>query len=352
MALQIQNVLKSSLKLVNTRSLSSGIFSGVGQQSGGTPDNKSLHMAVQRDYPMAEQLPLPPNVDIAETSRFSPLRNRDITSSAISVHNEMNGIDVTLDQIGSEAKSESAEINDPHLNHYDCNSVVNLCSIMQSTVPEPYGGNHKFSHLNMPGGSWCQQTKYLSHELNSAHYTQLRQEIRGDWYYTESGQQKGISTLGMQSIFTCSHLNPKRLFDHHFLITNKRFISLSCKNLNEPAQKPSGESDAKPPHKETGQSKLKKAIKEYGSTVLVFHVTISLASLGMFYVLVSSGLDVMLLLEKVSLADKIPKFAENASTFVIAYAIHKLFAPVRISITLGATPFIVRFLRNKGILKK
>lgn len=65
-----------------------------------------------------------------------------------------------------------------------------------------------------------------------------------------------------------------------------------------------------------------------------------------------SGLDVMVLLEKINLADKVPKFAENASTFVIAYAIHKLFAPVRISITLGSTPFIVRFLRNKGILKK
>jgi hypothetical protein len=43
--------------------------------------------------------------------------------------------------------------------------------------------------------------------------------------------------------------------------------------------------------------------------------------------------------------------AGAASTFVIAYAIHKVFAPVRISITLGATPFIVRYLRKKGILK-
>lgn len=60
----------------------------------------------------------------------------------------------------------------------------------------------------------------------------------------------------------------------------------------------------------------------------------------------------MVLLEKVNLADKVPKFAENASTFVIAYAIHKIFAPLRISITLGSTPFIVRFLRKKGFLKK
>lgn len=41
------------------------------------------------------------------------------------------------------------------------------------------------------------------------------------------------------------------------------------------------------------------------------------------------------------------KAGAGASTFVIAYAIHKVFAPVRISITLGATPFIVRMLRKR-----
>jgi len=61
----------------------------------------------------------------------------------------------------------------------------------------------------------------------------------------------------------------------------------------------------------------------------------------------------MWLLDKINLADKLPKAAaENATTFVIAYAIHKIFAPVRILITLGSTPFIVRFLRKKGVLKK
>lgn len=41
----------------------------------------------------------------------------------------------------------------------------------------------------------------------------------------------------------------------------------------------------------------------------------------------------------------------NAGTFVIAYAAHKCFAPVRIGITLTATPFIVRYLRRIGMLK-
>lgn len=41
----------------------------------------------------------------------------------------------------------------------------------------------------------------------------------------------------------------------------------------------------------------------------------------------------------------------NAGTFVIAYAVHKIFAPVRMGVTLAATPFIVRHLRKIGFLK-
>ena len=43
--------------------------------------------------------------------------------------------------------------------------------------------------------------------------------------------------------------------------------------------------------------------------------------------------------------------AAEASNFVIAYALHKILAPVRIGITLAATPVIVRYLRKMGVLK-
>ena len=43
--------------------------------------------------------------------------------------------------------------------------------------------------------------------------------------------------------------------------------------------------------------------------------------------------------------------AAGASTFVIAYAIYKVFAPVRMSITLASCPFLVRYLRGKGFIK-
>jgi len=102
------------------------------------------------------------------------------------------------------------------------------------------------------------------------------------------------------------------------------------------------------------KDQLKTAVSQYGSTVIVFHVTISLASLGFFYVLVSSGVDVVSLLERAPMIGETLKnnsMAAGAGTFALSYAVHKVFAPVRISITLGTVPFLVRYLRAKGILK-
>jgi len=46
------------------------------------------------------------------------------------------------------------------------------------------------------------------------------------------------------------------------------------------------------------------------------------------------------------------KIATGAGTFVIAYAVHKVFAPVRMATTLAATPLIVRYFRRAGFLKQ
>ena len=63
-----------------------------------------------------------------------------------------------------------------------------------------------------------------------------------------------------------------------------------------------------------------------------------------------SGVDLSALLDKVGLGSD-NSVIKGGSVWVVAYAIHKVFAPVRISITLGSCPFIVRYLRAKGILK-
>ncbi|XP_012732079.2 protein FAM210B, mitochondrial [Fundulus heteroclitus] len=98
---------------------------------------------------------------------------------------------------------------------------------------------------------------------------------------------------------------------------------------------------------------LKKIFKEYGAVGVSFHIGISLMSLGMFYLLISSGIDMTALLCKLGFSEELvqSKMAAGTSTFVLAYAIHKLFAPVRISITVVSVPLIVRYFRKTGLFK-
>ncbi|XP_037535357.1 protein FAM210B, mitochondrial [Nematolebias whitei] len=111
------------------------------------------------------------------------------------------------------------------------------------------------------------------------------------------------------------------------------------------------------PEQEEGKfnktQQLKKVFKEYGAVGVSFHTGISLMSLGMFYLLISSGIDMAAILCKLGFSDAMvqSKMAAGTSTFVLAYAVHKLFAPVRISITLVSVPLIVRYFRKTGLFK-
>ncbi|XP_067904241.1 protein FAM210B, mitochondrial [Heterodontus francisci] len=98
---------------------------------------------------------------------------------------------------------------------------------------------------------------------------------------------------------------------------------------------------------------LKQVFKEYGAVGVVFHTGISLTSLGMFYLAVSSGVDVAAILYKVGFSEAVvqSRMAAGTSTFVLAYAVHKVFAPVRMSITLVSVPLIVRYFRKIGLFK-
>ncbi|KAJ6665686.1 hypothetical protein lerEdw1_002056 [Lerista edwardsae] len=117
---------------------------------------------------------------------------------------------------------------------------------------------------------------------------------------------------------------------------------------NEPADH--GEENGKKPNK---SQQLKKVFKEYGAVGVAFHVGISLMSLGMFYLAVSSGVDIAAILFKLGFDEALvqSKLAAGTSAFVLAYAIHKLFAPVRISITLISVPLLVRYFRKIGFFK-
>lgn len=122
--------------------------------------------------------------------------------------------------------------------------------------------------------------------------------------------------------------------------------SSAAKAPGEPEPEPEGGKPSK-------TQQLKKVFKEYGAVGVSFHIGISLMSLGMFYLLISSGIDMAAVLCKVGFSEAVvqSKMAAGTSTFVLAYAVHKLFAPVRISITLMSVPLIVRYFRKTGLFK-
>lgn len=105
--------------------------------------------------------------------------------------------------------------------------------------------------------------------------------------------------------------------------------------------------------KMTARQKLSLVFAEYGVTAVVFHTAISLTSLGLCYLAVSSGLDIPGFLIKIGISESLSQSiaAKGASTFVIAYACHKVFMPVRIFMTVTCTPLIVHRLRGLGLIK-
>lgn len=127
-------------------------------------------------------------------------------------------------------------------------------------------------------------------------------------------------------------------------------------NQIKPTDIPQGEKEEPEQQDNKKQNKtaqLKKVFKEYGAVGVSFHIGISLISLGIFYLAVSSGINMTALLCKLGFSESVvqSKLAAGTSTFVLAYAVHKLFAPVRISITLVSVPLIVRHLRRTGLFK-
>lgn len=152
------------------------------------------------------------------------------------------------------------------------------------------------------------------------------------------------------------------LFTGNFGVSSQRCFSGTMQSRSastSSSSKDAGEADnkTKEPEPEGGKlsktQQLKKIFKEYGAVGVSFHVCISLMSLGMFYLLVSSGVDMAAVLCKVGFSEAVvrSKMAAGTSTFVLAYAIHKLFAPARISITLVSVPLIVRYFRKTGLFK-
>ena len=90
----------------------------------------------------------------------------------------------------------------------------------------------------------------------------------------------------------------------------------------------------------------KQLLKTYGSAYLITSISLSLVSFGVFYVLVSSGVDVAALLSIVGITAT--QNSEKVGTVAIAYAAHKAASPIRFPPTVALTPIVAGWMGKTG----
>eukprot|EP00123_Amoebidium_parasiticum_P021395 comp6644_c0_seq1/m.2419 comp6644_c0_seq1/g.2419 ORF comp6644_c0_seq1/g.2419 comp6644_c0_seq1/m.2419 type:complete len:278 (-) comp6644_c0_seq1:368-1201(-) len=104
------------------------------------------------------------------------------------------------------------------------------------------------------------------------------------------------------------------------------------------------------PDKMTIRDKLKLMMRQYGKVTLGVYLLFDAISLCSFYTLVKAGVDVSGLMAMIGLGNS-KWMTPGASTAVVAFAAHKLFSPIRILLTVAATPYAIKLLQRMGYIE-
>ncbi|KAF8397960.1 hypothetical protein HHK36_016886 [Tetracentron sinense] len=94
----------------------------------------------------------------------------------------------------------------------------------------------------------------------------------------------------------------------------------------------------------------KELLAKYGGAYLATSITLSLISFSLCYILVSAGIDVQALLQKVGIAAN--ETGEKVGTFALAYAAHKAASPIRFPPTVALTPIVAGWIGKKDPKEK
>ncbi|XP_058214148.1 uncharacterized protein LOC131325722 [Rhododendron vialii] len=89
----------------------------------------------------------------------------------------------------------------------------------------------------------------------------------------------------------------------------------------------------------------KELLAKYGGAYLATSITLSLISFALCYALISAGVDVPALLQKVGIASN--ETGEKVGTFALAYAAHKAASPIRFPPTVALTPIVANLIGKK-----
>ncbi|XP_027346432.1 uncharacterized protein LOC113858141 [Abrus precatorius] len=89
----------------------------------------------------------------------------------------------------------------------------------------------------------------------------------------------------------------------------------------------------------------KELLAKYGGAYLATSITLSLISFALCYALISAGIDVQSLLQKVGISTD--ETGEKVGTFALAYAAHKAASPIRFPPTVALTPIVAGWIGKK-----
>lgn len=92
--------------------------------------------------------------------------------------------------------------------------------------------------------------------------------------------------------------------------------------------------------------KPKDLLAKYGMAYLGTSITLAIISYALCYVLISNGVDVAAVLERVGIRST--GAASNAGTAALAYAVHKAASPIRFPPTVALTPIVAGWLGRKA----
>ncbi|XP_072168701.1 protein FAM210A-like [Diadema setosum] len=100
-------------------------------------------------------------------------------------------------------------------------------------------------------------------------------------------------------------------------------------------------------------SRMKIMMKTYGYVIIPVHWVIAPIWFGAFYYTIKMGVDIGPFLSAVGVSDHHVESLRNskASTALMAYALYKIFTPLRYTVTLGATEMTIRRLRKMGYIR-
>jgi len=107
------------------------------------------------------------------------------------------------------------------------------------------------------------------------------------------------------------------------------------------------------PQKEGIVKRFKMMAKNYWYVLIPVHVATSIVWFGGFYVLAKSGVDIISVLEALSIPrsylDKLE--GSDVGYYAIAYACYKVATPARYTVTVGGTTYTIVKLKERGFIK-